>query len=150
MIVDTLKNSKFYYGLNENIKIAFKFLETVDLSKLEVGRHEIDGRDVYAVVQAYDTAPIEDGKWEAHKKYIDIQYVDSGSELMGYANISDMNLLEEYNETKDILFLQGRGDFFHATSGMFALFTPEDAHMGGRSIDISNPIKKVLVKVAVD
>jgi len=35
----------------------------------------------------YQTKPREQGIWEAHRKYIDVQYMIQGSELMGWASI---------------------------------------------------------------
>lgn len=150
MIIDYLKNSHLYYEMDSKIQTAFEFLRNLDLHSLEDGKYEIEGNDIFALVQSYNTSPIKDGKWEAHRKYIDIQYIASGNELMGYANISDMNLTEEYSYEKDVLFLDGTGDFFIVKSGMFALFTPEDAHLPGRSVDTTAAIKKVLIKISAE
>ena len=78
---------------------------------------------------------------------IDIQYIVKGSEKMGYANIDSLKTTIEYNDEKDILFGTAEGDLLTVSEGMFALFTPEDAHMPGLCIDSPQAIKKVVVKI---
>ena len=72
MVLDVLENKERYYSLHKNFKDAFDFLEKSLKSNPEPGKYELKGDDLFAVVQAYETA--EDSKWEAHRKYIDIQF----------------------------------------------------------------------------
>jgi hypothetical protein len=67
---------------------AFNFLKSNDLPGLEIKRYDIDGDNLFAPVSEYMTKNEEDAKYEAHQKYIDIQYVVSGKELIGVAPIS--------------------------------------------------------------
>ena len=149
MIADNLKNAKLYYGLGERMEKALRYLQENDFSELEPGKYVVDGIKVFAVVQKYESKPMEIGKWEAHRKYIDIQYMVNGSENMGYAYIEDMKDIENYNEEKDIAFTEGKGSFLAMKSGMFAVFAPDDIHMPGIAIDKPQSIKKVVVKVLV-
>ena len=70
MIKNSLKNSKFYYGLNQKIDKGIKYLEMTDFSFVENGKYEIDGKDIFAVVSVYETKTLENAKIENHKKYI--------------------------------------------------------------------------------
>ena len=149
MIVDKLSNAKQYYGLGERIEKAFKYLEETDLAKLEVGKFEVDGKNIYVMVSEYETRKLEAGKWEAHKNYLDIQCMISGKEKMGYANISAMKTKIEYNVEKDIVFLDGEGDYVAVNEGMFALFAPEDAHMPGIMAEKQQNVKKIVVKILI-
>lgn len=149
MIADNLKNAKLYYGLGERMEKAFKYLQENDFSKMEPGKYMIDGSNVFAMVQQYESKPVEAGKWEAHRKYTDIQYLVSGAEKMGYAYIEDMKLIENYNEVKDIVFTEGKGSFLTMKTGMFAVFAPDDVHMPGIAVEKPQPVKKVVVKVLV-
>ena len=79
MIIDSLKNAKLYYGLGERIEKGLKFLENTDLSEYKNGKYEIDGEKIYVSVQDYETKPLEPGKCEPHRKYLDIQYIIQGS-----------------------------------------------------------------------
>lgn len=149
MILDNIKNASLYYNLSERIQLGLKYLQETDLSKLEPGKYEIDGTNVYAAVSSYETRTMDLVKWEAHKKYIDIQYIIEGTEKMGYSYITEMNSPTEYNEAKDVLFYQGNGDFVTVRSGNFAIFFPEDVHAPNMAVDTPSAVKKVVVKVAL-
>lgn len=150
MIFDQLKNAEIYFPINEKFKKAFDYLKSVDFINTEQGKYEIEGEDIYAIVQQYDTKPLTSAKWEAHKKYIDIQYIVSGKEKMGYSHKNKMIVTQEYNEEKDALYLKGEGNFLTAESGYFAIFFPSDVHMPGIALNLSTPVKKVVVKVKTD
>lgn len=112
MVFDKIKNASQYYGINKNVKKALEYLAKTNFDNIEPGRYEIDGNTVYALVQQYETRNRDQGKWEAHKKYIDVQYVANGFERMGYANNQEMELSVNYNEETDIMFFEGNGDVF--------------------------------------
>ncbi len=108
MIFDSLNNFSRYAGLGNNLPAALKFLLENELTALPVGRLELDGDNLYALVREYTTKPAEQGVWEAHRKYIDIQYMVSGSERMGFAQLSTMQL-GEYLPERDFQPLSGIG-----------------------------------------
>lgn len=147
MIIDKLKNAELYYRLDEKIEKALKFLVNNDLSKFENCKHQIEGDDIFVVVQDYETKPENDHRWEAHRVYTDIQVVIKGKEKMGWANISKMKPITDYDIEKDVTFLEGEGDFVSTEEGYFVLFTPEDAHKP--AVMIGNPayVKKAIVKI---
>ena len=70
MIFDNLKNIDFYknLGIGDRYAKAIEWLKTEDLANLPVGKYEIDGSDVYALVQAYDTVTMDKAFFEAHEK----------------------------------------------------------------------------------
>ena len=148
MIIDQLKNVSWYFGMNEKLTRALQYLQNTDLSGIGQGKYEIDGFDGYAIVQQYETRPKEKGLWEAHRRYIDIQYVVSGTELIGYANLNHMKA-GDYDEVKDLLPFQGDGDFFVVREGTFVILTPQDAHMPGIAVSTPQLVKKVVLKVCV-
>jgi YhcH/YjgK/YiaL family protein len=148
MIVDKIDNSKIYKNISERIDIAFDYLQKTDFSKMEVGKTEINGDEVYFMVQEYTSKKHEDCKLEAHKKYIDIQYVVSGEELMGICTLGNQQLVENKPE-KDVAFYKGEISTVKLTAGMFAVLFPEDLHMPGMMSDTQQNVKKVVVKVMV-
>lgn len=152
MIIDRISNAEQYAKIGSNIQKAFQFILNTDLANLEEGKYTIDGEAVFATISEYETKDLEEGAWEAHKKYIDIQYMISGKEKMGYCNIDDLEIKVGYNEDKDILFLdgQGKGDFLLVDEGMFILFTPSDAHMPSIKDNKPQRVKKLVIKVQVD
>ena len=122
MIVDTLQNANAYKLIHKNFATAFDFLQKTDLTSLPVGKTAIDGNNVIVNINDYTTKPLTEAKWEAHITYADIQMVISGEELIGYTPIEMLTVTEKYNKEKDILFLDGQGEYINMHSGKFAIF----------------------------
>ena len=122
MIIDQLNNAVFYRGLSRRIAAGLKFLAQTDCRSLAPGRHAIDGDNVFALAQEYQTKPRSQGVWEAHRRYIDIQYVVSGIEIMGYAPISALAVTQPYSAEKDCALFAGGaagiGEFFRAPAAV--------------------------------
>ncbi|GFP74655.1 YhcH/YjgK/YiaL family protein [Clostridium fungisolvens] len=150
MIIDKLENGTEYYGLGGRIKKALEYLKGTDLAELEPGKYEIENDEIYAMVSEYDTKLVEGVLWEAHKSYIDIQYMINGSEKMGYTNAENIETTVEYDAEKDILFGTAHGDFVTVEEGMFIIFKPQDGHMPSISVEKPERIKKVVVKVLAE
>ncbi len=149
MIIDQLTNAGLYEGLSEQIRRAFQFLQQTDLQNMEDGKYEIDGDRLYASVETYMTKPRESGEWEAHRRYIDLQYVIHGAEKIGYAPLCRMLPLDNYDPDQDIQFFAGDGDDLTLSDGQFIILFPQDAHMPGIAIDRLETVKKIVVKMAV-
>jgi YhcH/YjgK/YiaL family protein len=148
MILDQLKHADSYSALGERFAKGFAFLRRSDLKSLADGRHEIDGDDVYALVMELDLKPLAEGLWEAHRRYADIQYVISGPERMGIADISTLNTSTPYDPKGDAELFIGSGQSVVVPSGSFALFLPQDGHMPGlRPGEQSAKVKKAVIKV---
>jgi YhcH/YjgK/YiaL family protein len=148
MIFDTLDNHARYEGLGNNLPAALKFLLENDLTSLPPGRMDIDGGNLYALVQEYFTRPAEQGVWEAHRRYIDVQYMVSGQERMGVANLRTMQL-GEYVSEKDFQPMSGKGDYLDVLAGSFVIFFPEDGHMPGLCVIAPEAVRKVVLKVRI-
>ena len=150
MIFDDLSNCAQYYDL-KGLKKGFEFLKNTDLKALKDGSYKIDGDRIFANVQTLTTKSKEDKKWEAHRKYIDIQYVISGTECMGYGLLDDFKTVKTaYSEEKDVEFLDGeKFNFINVQEGEFVVFYPNDVHAPMLAGEKSSNIKKVIVKIAV-
>lgn len=148
MIIDRIENAALYFPLHLLFKQAFEYLRQIDIHSIPVGRHEVDGDAIYALVQEYTTKKIGEGKWEAHRRYIDLQYVVQGAEGMGYANIHHLQQ-GEYIPEKDFLPLFGEGDQVALKSGCFVLLFPEDAHMPSMALGEPAIARKIVLKIAV-
>ncbi len=147
MIVDNIKNAEKYYCLHKDFKTVFDFIKNNDLDKLECGKHQIKGDEVFFNLQEYETKPLQ--KLEAHKKYIDIQVVVSGEEYMGYTNLDNTKITEEYAKDKDVMFLSGSVDKIKADKNVFLIFYPQDAHMPALCMDYSRHVKKAIFKILI-
>ena len=141
MVVDTLENLEKYASLNPLFAQAIEFLKSHDLHAMEVGKTELNGKDL--VINIAQTTPKtkEQAKLETHNEFIDIQVPLSGTEIMGYTPGKDA----PYSAEKDITFFEGLAETYIAVKpGMFAIFFPQDGHAPGISPD---GVKKVIVKV---
>ncbi len=150
MIFDNLKNASLYFSLGEKVEKALRYLQTTDFSTVEPGTYDLDGTDVYAIVSEYNTKPLSSGRWEAHKKYIDVQFVYDGKERIGFTDTKKVMVLEEYNDRKDVAIYKGEGHFINVEENHFCIFFPTDIHMPGIAINIPKAVKKVVVKVSTD
>ena len=150
MIVDTLANGHLYVGGNGRLAAALAYLRRMDFSKIQPGRYELDGKDLYAMVQHYSSRPEQDAAFEAHRVYADVHYVFEGSERMGYEHIRRLTVTEPYDEARDCEMLQGRIESAVTLfEGMFAVVFPQDAHAPCLAVGEPAPIKKVVVKFRV-
>ena len=150
MILDCLENADLYRPLGANIALALDYLCRTDFSQMPVGRHEVDGDRVWAVVQRYRPKPPAQAIWEAHRQYIDVQYVAAGTERMGYVPLGDgLRVRQPYDAEKDAILFDADGQLFTMSPGDFAIFTPCDVHAPGLTTDLADDsaeVCKVVVK----
>lgn len=148
MILDDLKNAQKYHSLHPHFARAFQFLREVSVFS-PPHREEIAGSDVYAIFSQNEGKGKAKAPLEAHRKYIDIQYIGEGEEVIGWRALQDCHTISQaYDRERDILFFQDQPEtWFSFGSGRFALFFPDDAHapLAG---DGKN--KKIVVKVRVE
>ena len=149
MILDTVENYQLYNSINERIAKGFDFLRTTDLDSLPSGKHDIEGDTIFALVQEYQTKPLEDCKLESHKKYIDIQYVIRGEEMMGVTTQNNQKIIE-VNEEKDYTFYEGTTSLVLVSKGMFTIFFPDDLHQPCVQTESAAEVKKVVIKVMIE
>lgn len=139
-----------YHQNKERWDKAFAFLKDEDLSAIEVGNHELDGKNVFVIVSEYNSKNPEDAQYEAHKNYTDLQYVVSGTEYIGLADLSATTVKTPYDEERDIAFYnveEGKGQNLLAQPGTFFIFFPKNAHRPGMKVEDNASVKKVVIKV---
>lgn len=149
MIHDSLPNLALYTELSPRFSAAAVFLATTDLTALPLGRVEIDGEDVYASVAEYETHEDCADRYEAHREYIDIQVLVSGAERIGMAHRTPcMEVVQEYDEGRDIEFLRAEGGLVPMYAGQFLVIFPHEAHEPGVH-PASGPakVRKIVIKV---
>ena len=150
MIKDRLENAEIYYPVSENLKKGLEWLKSTDLKTVENGKYEIDGENLYANVQEYTTK--DDGKYEAHRKYIDIQYLISGTEKVGVCDLSFCSTTDKYNPETDLEFLNSskKDEWQILNEGEFLILFPNDAHKPSIKAEQNTTVKKVVVKVGIN
>lgn len=149
MIIDKLQNCELYYGAHKNFQAAFDFVKKAVSENLPAGKYEIDGKALYASIQEYETKLVS--KSEAHKNYIDIQFIVSGIEVMDFCDITKATPNTTYNEEKDVMFYTDcpKSGSCALEAGEYAIFFPHDVHKPGMCFGNPAPVKKIVVKVKV-
>jgi YhcH/YjgK/YiaL family protein len=127
MIYDSLKNLDNYQGLDPRIIRALALIRDTDFSNMPDGTYEVEGFDFRYMLQSY-TADKENDKPEAHRDFLDIQYVFAGKELVGVGQLADMTQEVEANPDGDIWFYRGPLDHVTLEGDRFVVLFPNDAH----------------------
>ncbi len=145
MIYDSLKHVDNYKGLGR-VYEALDFIAKTDFTKLELGRYELND-DIYYMVQEYETS--KKTVSEVHEKYIDIQLLVSGTEVIGVAPIEAEKELVEAKPEKDVAKYICQTQPIALSAGEFIVLYPSDIHMPGATLDKPVKCRKVVVKVKV-
>ena len=144
MIICPWKDIKKYAPLLPGIEEAFDAVNA--LTDYEAKTYPLSNDNRFFVAVGTTKAP---DVAEAHRKYLDIQYIVKGKEVMGWADLADCQIQGEFNETKDIGMYAGDFVFTTINEGICYVAFPEDAHMPGRHLDVPNDFVKVVVKLKV-
>ena len=150
MIIDRLSNSSPFFELPKRLARALEYLRATDMRSVALGRHDLDGDHLFALVQEYTTRTADQCVWEAHRRYIDVQFVVTGAERMGIASLEQMREREAYDSARDVAFFEPGSEFVTIRAGMFAIFGPEDVHSPCHVAGQPGLVRKVVVKAAVD
>jgi len=153
LIVTDLNNIDYQVLMTLSLRKAFDFLRGRNLYALPDGRVDIDGDRVFALVQRYETVRTEAPKFEHHRKYIDVQFMAKGEEVIGWAIAENMKITEAYDEKKDICFgtvKKGKWTPVLLQAGEVAVLWPEDAHAPKLAADDPIQVMKIVIKVAVE
>lgn len=153
MIFDKMENISDYFEELPLLRKVDGFVAEFNNKKLADGTYEIDGKKVFAMVQSYCTKQqTQEMMFEAHKKYIDLQYIVNGIEKIRWARLDTLDMVEEkYSSGGDIAFYEGDAMFdFTLTKGTFLLLYPEDAHLPGLSAQKDINVRKIVFKIQID
>ncbi len=165
MIVDHFSNWRAVAtNLPKKFVTAFTWIEAKMKSAPASGRYELED-ECYALVQVNPHRFLSGGRFENHRKYIDVQFIVAGGERIFWTKPQPVGALDAYNEAKDIEFFEAVDPLRNAssvllTTGMFAIFYPSDWHMPGITPEaclVGNEgkpakpetVQKIVVKVPV-
>lgn len=155
MILDILPNCPALHGIGQRFVVSMTWLTqfTPDMAD---GRYDLDGDNVFALVQSYRTVPEGEKRFESHRKYADIQFIARGEERIFYAPIKQLpEIVRPYSLESDSMLHKDPASPTTATSlglvpGSFAIFFPGDGHKPGCVNGTVSDIKKVVIKVRVE
>lgn len=150
MILDDLRNAAACEGLHPLFPAAFAFLRrAAETGEAGDGRVAIDGERLFALIARSVGRSPGEAPLETHRRYIDIQYIVSGSDRMGWRPARECRPGLGYDEARDIEFHAGTPDaWFDVAAGRMAIFFPDDAHAPLANPGV--PVHKIVVKVAVN
>ena len=122
--IDQKEFTKQYHANKAWWDKAFEYMRVNDLKSIKPGTFPIDGKNVYAIVTEGPGKEFEQGKWESHRHYNDIQCIISGKEKIGIAPVTSLKVTEPYDNSKDIAYYTGKGKYYIAVPGEFFIFFP--------------------------
>ena len=144
------KDLKNFESIHPRFKAAFDFIKKAVNEDLADGNYEIDDKNIYAFISSYKTKTEAEGKFEAHRKYIDIQCILSGTEVIGFEAPEEVELIEDYKDGGDICFYNLNKDYDKVVlkKGEFAIIMTDELHAPCLSLnDEPSDVKKVVVKI---
>ncbi len=150
MIFAKLNSDPQFRSCPEPVRQALRYLREADLMAMPLGRHDIQGDDIFLNLMEMTTHPLEDSHPEVHEKYIDLMYWPEGGERIGVAPYLGTEAVFEARPENDIALLEevANESFLVATEGCFGLFFPWDAHRPGLFLgDGPATSRKAVVKI---
>ena len=145
MIVCPWKDIKKYAALLPGIEEAFDAVNALTEYEDQKNYPLSDGNRFFPAVTSTKAPDLG----EAHRKYLDIQYIVKGKEVVGWADLKDCQPEGEFNESKDVGMYSGPFSYMTINEGICYVAFPEDVHMPGRHLDVPNDLIKVVVKLKV-
>ena len=148
MIYDKIDNWQLYARISEDLRLGLEYLKNMS-PDVELGVHELSPH-VKAIVSEYTTKEENANGYEAHREWIDIQYLLKGSEKICCLPLEYLKEIKAYDAGKDAAFYEEAsvaGQEMQVGNGYFAVFFPQDGHKPGLYAKVCEQVKKVVVKV---
>lgn len=150
MVYDKVFYIDKYYGISKDIRTGLEWLNGIKLD-VPVGIYKLSSR-VKAIVSEYTTKSTNEYGYEAHRQFIDIQYLIIGKEEIRSLPLEYLKETKGYNEIDDVAFYKDKDikpQNLLLGNGYFAIFFPQDGHMPQLCVDKPELVKKVVIKVRV-
>ncbi|WP_214070972.1 YhcH/YjgK/YiaL family protein [Mucilaginibacter sp. dw_454] len=150
--LDNVEFTKQYQANKKYWDEAFAFITNTKLDTLSIGKHIIDGDNVFATVADGPTKDLDKTGWEAHHKYIDLHLVISGREKIGVMNPAMAKVTNPYDDTKDVENYDVnsiKGEYYIEDPSTLYIMFPQNAHRPGIHVDGYDKVKKLVIKVRV-
>jgi YhcH/YjgK/YiaL family protein len=147
-------SGQLHYLNDERILKAAYLIDSLDFPALQDNVFEIEGKNFYYILSSYQTvADYKEKPAEAHRKYLDLQYIIYGKEKFGFADYSNVKKSHsEYSPEKDIEFFDEIDNecFIPLNQNQYAIFFPEDIHRTGICIDKPCNVRKIIFKLLIN
>lgn len=153
MIFAKLNGEEKYCVYPAAVQKVLAYLRNTDIMALPLGRHDIDGDNIFLNVMDMTTHAFEGSHPEIHEKYADLFYWPEGGEKIGVSAYTGSEAICEALPQNDIAFLESAVDesFLIAREGFFAVFFPWDAHRPGLMLgDVPATSRKCVFKISME
>ncbi len=148
MILDHISHAARYKSLGPLFEKSFEFIASNDLRMFPLGKHLIEGEDLFVILMEYETKDPHDCIMERHKKYIDIQLMLRGEEMMDVSTLAGQTPTTPYDESKDAAFFKPEYDsLLKVQQEQFTIFFPHDLHMPSIKSGTAEKVLKAVFKV---
>jgi len=150
MVLDSIENADRYLLLGEGIAKSLQYIRSNDFSEVNPGKYQLDGDRLIMNIFEFEGSNTDECRLEGHKRYIDLQYWVTGSELMGHEILDSQPILEPYNEKTDCAFYNCISSYSRLLPGMFVIYYPSDLHTGVVDPLSDARVRKVVFKILVE
>ncbi|MCK9410861.1 MAG: YhcH/YjgK/YiaL family protein [Prolixibacteraceae bacterium] len=150
MVLDSIENAARYLNMGDGIAKALHYIQNNDFSAVQPGRYQLEGDRLVMLVFEFEAVNTDECRLEGHRKYIDLQYWETGSELMGHEILGNQPVLEPYNEKTDCAFYNCIASFSRLLPGMFVIYYPSDLHTANSDPLSKERVKKLVFKILIE
>lgn len=149
MIYGNIKDLKSFSFLEDRVKKSLEYAQENNLLSFKKGTYEIEGIQLFVNIVEYNTTVAENRFWEAHRDYVDIHLILSGSEQID-VNFIDNMVKKEFVSKDDFLPLEGKKKAsIIMQTGDFLICYPKDGHRTAVQIGKPEQVKKAIFKVKI-
>lgn len=146
MIIDKTENILFYSSMIPALRAGMEAVKAIQ--KLEPGKYKFDGG--WFNIQTGSTKPMDEGTFEAHRRYIDVQMMADGCEELAWADVADLETVIPYDREKDAERFRGyTRNHIRVDKGMFYIVFPHDGHKPVSHTDEPHSFTKIVMKIPV-
>ena len=146
MIICPWKELPRYAAVIPGLEEAMKAVEA--LESYEPATIPLSGSNKI-LVQKVTTKAWETSQLEAHREFLDIQYIISGKEMVGWAPLDTLTPADEFNTQKDKGMYTGKNTPVAIEEGYCYVVYPEDAHAPSVHMGEGGEVVKLVIKLKV-
>jgi YhcH/YjgK/YiaL family protein len=150
MITSAISNLSFYSNIHPNLAKAIDYILSTNFEEIAPGKYEVQGEEIFYMVNEYSTNPAHECEPEKHKIYTDIQFMIRGEEKFGYTAFTNQQPSTDFLPDNDVAFYTIPGNkinYITLRPGEFIIFFPSDIHQPEVYIDEPTTVRKVVFKI---
>ena len=152
MILDQIKHRALYKDILPAIASALERAAAYTPENYPGGRVDMDGDNLFLLLNTYETHASDSALFEAHKKYIDVMYMVEGEEIIYVKPTEKLSsVTKPYDPQVDALLANIDEDAtpVRLTAGSFIVLFPQDAHAPACYDSAPKTVKKIIAKVRI-